>query len=46
VSQIGTLIQTLAKGGPVMIPLLGCSVVALAGVGKLAIAVTPREARR
>lgn len=29
-SQIGTLIQTLAKGGPVMIPLLGCSVVALA----------------
>ena len=31
-SQIGTLIQTLAKGGPVMIPLLGCSIVALAGV--------------
>jgi biopolymer transport protein ExbB len=32
VSQIGTLIQTLAKGGPVMIPLLGCSIVALAVV--------------
>ncbi len=31
-SQIGTLIQTLAKGGSVMIPLLGCSVVALAVV--------------
>lgn len=31
-SQIGTLIQTLAKGGPVMIPLLGCSIVALAVV--------------
>jgi len=32
VSQIGTLIQTLAKGGPVMIPLLACSIVALAVV--------------
>jgi biopolymer transport protein ExbB len=32
VSQIGTLVQTLAKGGPVMIPLLGCSIVALAVV--------------
>ena len=31
-SQIGTLIQTLAKGGPVMIPLLSCSIVALAVV--------------
>lgn len=31
-SQIGTLVQTLAKGGPVMIPLLGCSIVALAVV--------------
>ena len=31
-SQIATLIQTLAKGGPVMIPLLGCSIVALAVV--------------
>ena len=31
-SQIGILIQTLAKGGPVMIPLVGCSVVALAVV--------------
>jgi biopolymer transport protein ExbB len=30
VSQIGILIQTLAKGGPVMIPLVGCSIVALA----------------
>ena len=28
-SQIGTLVQTLAKGGPVMIPLLACSIVAL-----------------
>jgi len=69
VSQIGTLVQTLAKGGPVMIPLLACSIVALAvvverlafwwrqgdpgsalralaGVGKLAIAVSPREAQR
>ena len=80
-SQIGTLVQTLAKGGPVMIPLLACSIVALAvvrgrtepdlavvieadtevrhgrvvdvmdavrlaGVGKLAIAVSPREAKR
>lgn len=76
-SQIGTLVQTLAKGGPVMIPLLACSIVALAvvverlafwwrqgdpgsalralelaeaaaqaGVGKLAIAVSPREAQR
>jgi biopolymer transport protein ExbD len=26
VSQIGTLVQTLAKGGPVMIPLLACSI--------------------
>ncbi len=34
-SEIGTLIQMLAKGGPVMIPLLG----------KLAIAVTLRETR-
>jgi biopolymer transport protein ExbB len=32
VSQIGTLVQTLAKGGPVMIPLLACSIVALAVV--------------
>jgi biopolymer transport protein ExbB len=32
VSQIGILIQTLAKGGPVMIPLVGCSIVALAVV--------------
>jgi biopolymer transport protein ExbB len=32
VSQIGTMIQTLAKGGPVMIPLLGCSIVAVAVV--------------
>jgi biopolymer transport protein ExbB len=32
VSHIATLIQTLAKGGPVMIPLLGCSIVALAVV--------------
>ncbi len=31
-SQIGTLVQTLAKGGPVMIPLLACSIVALAVV--------------
>ncbi len=31
-SEIATLIQTLAKGGPVMIPLLGCSIVALAVV--------------
>ena len=74
-SQIGTLVQTVAKGGPVMIPLLACSIVAVvverlafrwrqgdpgsalralelaeaaaqAGVGKLAIAVSPREARR
>jgi biopolymer transport protein ExbB len=30
VSQLGALIQMLAKGGPVMIPLLVCSVVALA----------------
>jgi biopolymer transport protein ExbB len=28
------LIQTLAKGGPVMIPLLGCSIVALAVVAE------------
>jgi len=86
------LVQTLAKGGPVMIPLFACSIVALAvalelaeggkldealavapdlavvieadtevlhgrvvdvmdavrlaGVGKLAIAVSPREAKR
>jgi biopolymer transport protein ExbB len=32
VPQIGTLVQTLAKGGPVMIPLLACSIVALAVV--------------
>jgi biopolymer transport protein ExbB len=32
VPQIAALVQTLAKGGPVMIPLLGCSVVALAVV--------------
>jgi biopolymer transport protein ExbB len=32
VSQIATLVQTLAKGGPVMIPLLACSIVALAVV--------------
>jgi biopolymer transport protein ExbB/TolQ len=32
VSQIGSLVQTLAKGGPVMIPLLACSIVALAVV--------------
>lgn len=31
-SHIATLVQTLAKGGPVMIPLLGCSIVALAVV--------------
>lgn len=31
-SQIGTILQTLAKGGPVMIPLFGCSIVALAVV--------------
>ena len=31
-SQIATLVQTLAKGGPVMIPLLACSIVALAVV--------------
>ncbi len=31
-SQIGSLVQTLAKGGPVMIPLLACSIVALAVV--------------
>jgi hypothetical protein len=36
VSQIGTLVQTLAKGDAVR----------LAGVGKLAIAVSPREAQR
>lgn len=30
--HIGSLIQTLAKGGPVMIPLVVCSVVALAVV--------------
>jgi len=92
VSQIGMLVQTLAKGGPVMVPLFACSIVALAvalelaeggkldealavapdlavlieadtevlhervvdvmdavrlaGVGKLAIAVSPREAKR
>ena len=91
-SQIGMLVQTLAKGGPVMVPLFACSIVALAvalelaeggkldealavapdlavlieadtevlhervvdvmdavrlaGVGKLAIAVSPREAKR
>jgi len=32
VSQIGMLVQTLAKGGPVMIPLFACSIVALAVV--------------
>jgi len=32
VLPIGSLIQTLAKGGPVMIPLVVCSVVALAVV--------------
>jgi len=32
VFHIGSLIQTLAKGGPVMIPLVVCSVVALAVV--------------
>jgi biopolymer transport protein ExbB len=32
VSHIATLVQTLAKGGPVMIPLIGCSIVALAVV--------------
>jgi biopolymer transport protein ExbB len=32
VLHIGSLIQTLAKGGPVMIPLVVCSVVALAVV--------------
>jgi len=32
VFHIGSLIQTLAKGGPVMIPLVICSVVALAVV--------------
>ncbi|MGH7299484.1 MAG: MotA/TolQ/ExbB proton channel family protein, partial [Candidatus Rokuibacteriota bacterium] len=31
-AHIGSLIQTLAKGGPVMIPLVLCSVVALAVV--------------
>ena len=31
-AQIASLVQTLAKGGPVMIPLLGCSIVALAVV--------------
>ena len=31
-SHIATLVQTLAKGGPVMIPLLACSIVALAVV--------------
>ena len=31
-SQIGTLIQTLAKGRPAMVPLLACSIVALAVV--------------
>ena len=31
-SQIAALVQTLAKGGPVMIPLLACSIVALAVV--------------
>ena len=53
-SQIGTLIQTLAKGGPVMIPLEVLhgrvldvmDAARLAGVGKLAIAMTPREAGR
>ena len=30
--HIGSLIQTLAKGGPVMIPLVICSVLALAVV--------------
>lgn len=29
-SQIVSLVQTLAKGGPVMIPLLACSIVSLA----------------
>ena len=33
-SQIGTLIQTLAKGGPVMFPLLACSIVAMAVVAE------------
>jgi hypothetical protein len=37
VSHIATLVQTLAEGAPA---------VRLAGVGKLAIAVTPREAAR
>jgi biopolymer transport protein ExbB len=32
VGQIASIVQTLAKGGPVMIPLLACSVVALAVV--------------
>jgi len=32
VLHLGSLIQTLAKGGPVMIPLAGCSVVAVAVV--------------
>ena len=31
-SQIVSLVQTLAKGGPVMIPLVACSIVALAVV--------------
>ena len=31
-SQIAAIVQTLTKGGPVMIPLLACSVVALAVV--------------
>jgi len=34
VPQIATLVQMLAKGGPVMIPLLACSVVALAVVAE------------
>jgi hypothetical protein len=29
VSHIATLVHTLAKGGPVMIPLLACSIVAV-----------------
>jgi hypothetical protein len=40
VTQIASLIQTLAKGGPVMDAARG------AGIGKLAIAVTPRESLR
>ena len=35
-SQIGMLVQTLAKGGPVMVPLFACSIVALAVALELA----------